>query len=40
MLVRTQYDMSGDVQQLFDHHAHITAAIEDLTRKHSRSVKA
>ena len=40
ILVRTQYDMSGDVQQLFGHHAHITAAIKELIRKHARSVKA
>ena len=40
ILVRTQYDMSGDVQQLFGHHGHITAAIKELIRKHARSVKA
>ena len=40
ILVRTQYDMCGDVQQLLGRRTHMANAIEELIRKHTRSAKA
>ena len=40
ILVRTQYNMCGDVQQLLGRRTHMANAIEELIRKHTRSAKA